>query len=145
MRGCEIDARCHPGFECFRPASHAKTPPIARLQAGKIPFRRRRGEVISTAPGEFQKFRRHLHADGMKARVARPRFAIAIPVKAGHGRLAAALKVSSEHIGLHARPIADRAIRAKPFPLRMQKKGGRIPAARPGELAGYFIAHRFRG
>lgn len=101
VRGREPHARRDARIERLRPARDAQAPAVARFESGKFPLRRGRGKIVAALPRELQKFFSHLDANGVKPDIAWPGLAETVAVKAGHRRLAAALKFPAEHIGLH--------------------------------------------
>ena len=101
MRRFEIDRRGAAAFQSGLPARDADTPAIARFQSRKTPFRHWRHEIVPVENGEIQKLFRHLHADGVQPDVVRPRAAISIPIKSGHGIAATAAQVGPENIRWH--------------------------------------------
>ena len=55
------------GQKTFAPAKHAKAPEVAWLQAGKVPFRMRRDEIVAADKAEFEKFAGQLDTNSVLA------------------------------------------------------------------------------
>ena len=83
VRRREHDECCNAGRERFTPGGGAHTPSIARLEAWKTEFRRRRNEVIPTPTREREKFFGYLHADDVQPNVLRSSVAAAVAIEAG--------------------------------------------------------------
>ena len=101
MRGFEDDLRSHARIERLDPASDAEAPAVARRQSRKIVMRHGRGEVIALRAAEGEKFGGRHDADGVQSLVVGTGAAIAVAVKAGHGRGAAALQRLAKNIAGH--------------------------------------------
>jgi hypothetical protein len=79
MGGVKIHRRGHPGLQRFMPTGHAKTPAVSFLQPRKTGLRCY--QIIAACVRKFEKFVRHLGADGMKPDIARAGAAVTIPIK----------------------------------------------------------------
>ena len=90
VAGCQHDGAGVAGFERLRPTPHADAPAVAFRQAVEIVFGARRDEVVALQFQKFEKGLGDMTANGMQSVIPRPRAAIAIAIKPGHGRLAAA-------------------------------------------------------
>lgn len=99
--GFEDDRRSLSRLKGFCPAGNAEAPVITRIQAGKIVFRDRRGEVIAPLTAESEKSFCHHRANCVQTPVIWPGPAKAIAIKSGDRAVAAGLKWGSEDVGGH--------------------------------------------
>ena len=81
------------------PARDADAPSIARLQAGKTPFRVGRDKIVPIENGKVQKLPRHLYAYGVLANVLGAGATITIAIKARERIAAATFQCRSENVG----------------------------------------------
>ena len=65
VRRCENNRCRDTSCERLAPGSGAYAPSVARVEAGKTEFRRRRNEVIAAPTREREKFLSYLHADNV--------------------------------------------------------------------------------
>lgn len=85
----------------FRPPCDAEAPLVAGFEPGKIVFRHRRREVISTLTGKRKELISHHSTHGVKSMIARTRATEAVTIKSGDRFHAATFQRSSEDIGFH--------------------------------------------
>ena len=102
MRGLEIDWRRDATAQRFFVACGAETPFVAGFEAGKIPFRMRRHQIVSLKDGIIQEFARDLHTNRMLPDVFRPGPAISITIKSRHRIAATAAQLRPKNIRHHA-------------------------------------------
>jgi hypothetical protein len=79
VRRFEHDRRCDASIPGFDPAADTETPPISRLQSGKIEPRAWRDEVVSLGFGVLEKLLGHDRTQFVSAVVVRMLVTAAIP------------------------------------------------------------------
>ena len=94
----EVDARGDAGVPGFEPAFDAQAPVIAGLQAGEAIVRHGRAEIVAARAAEYEKFVRHLGADGVQADVTGAGIAASVTVPAREGGAAAGVERLAENI-----------------------------------------------
>ena len=100
MRRLVDDRRRTPGPRRFEPTGRTQAPAIAGDEAGEIPLRPRRDEVIPGGDGELEKVGRHHGAHRMHALVGRPGPAAAVAEKPGEWLPGAGQERAAEHVAV---------------------------------------------
>tara|TARA_B100000614_G_C14154049_1_gene329782 strand:+ start:90 stop:509 length:420 start_codon:yes stop_codon:yes gene_type:complete len=99
--GYKVDFWGLPRLQCFQPARQAQTPLISGLQAGKIIFFNRGGEIIAHGFGEGQEFVGHFDTDGVHASILSTCRAEAGAEKTGHRVFGARLEFGAKYVSGH--------------------------------------------
>ena len=106
MSRLEGDLGCAAGLKSLLPASRAEAPTIARFESRETEFGPRRGQVITSRPGELEELPGHHGADGVGADVRRIGLAATAPKPARFRRMAAVGEGVAEHVDLPILTVA---------------------------------------
>jgi hypothetical protein len=100
--GClEINRAGDAVVERLFPAAHADAPFVARLEAGKFPFRMRCNQVVSLQYRKIEELAGHLCTNRVQPNVAGARATVTVTVESGEWIAAATLQFSAEDICGH--------------------------------------------
>ncbi len=97
--GGEVDGGGEARIEGFLPWGDSEAPFVSGLEAGEVVIRHGRGKVVAAGAAEGEEFGGGFDADGVEAVVAGAGAAVAVAVKAGHGREAAGEEFSAQDVG----------------------------------------------
>jgi hypothetical protein len=107
VRRLEIHGRRDTASQRFQVTRRAKTPFIARLEAGEIPLGVRRYEIVSLKDRIVKKLARYLHANRVQTCVLRASATISVPIKSGHGIATTTAELGSKNVRRHGEMIAN--------------------------------------